>query len=548
MARAALRRALAAARTMTRQVAINLPDVVVIGCGGGGAVVAKELAEAGLGVVALEAGPWHEPSRDFTGLEWDMLNGFDSLFRWGPADRTKPPWPRVREGLSLLIQTAGVGGNTLHFGANCPRGYVDAIDREWPFPYAELVPYYRRVEATLPVGIPEIVATKDDLFIRGCESIDLPHVLGPDVTTAGWRMQPNAILPVADSADPLRYPATDGCTQCGECIVGCRHPDNAPLERTAKRGTNVTYAPMAVATGRCEIRTGCFAVSVLTEQSRNGVRARGVRYRDRRGHVLEQDARVVVLAGGPVESPRLWLASELPVTPAVGRYFTTHWFDYISGEFDQDIEMWQGQTSMVRAEFPGLGFVETQGLGPLYFALVSFLGRRGGLGGGPWTTRGRLTGASMKRKMEAYARTLMLVVCVDDDALVSNGVSLLPGIADEHNAAPLVRYRPNAATEARREVLARKAAEILLAAGARPETIHRADSYPSTVHQHGTLRMGADPTTSVVDPGGEAHLVKRLFVGDTSIFTNGIGGPNPTLTAQAVATRTAEKIVERYFS
>src|SRR5690348_667305 len=75
----------------------NMPDVLIIGAGGTGAVMAKELAEAGLGVVVLEAGPWHDPQREFTGLEWDMFNPFDSLFRWGPLDRTKAPWPRVRD-------------------------------------------------------------------------------------------------------------------------------------------------------------------------------------------------------------------------------------------------------------------------------------------------------------------------------------------------------------------------------------------------------------------------------------------------------------------
>jgi len=67
------------------------------------------------------------------------------------------------------------------------------------------------------------------------------------------------------------------------------------------------------------------------------------------------------------------------------------------------------------------------------------------------------------------------------------------------------------------------------------------------VHMHGTMRMGLDPAASVLDDACEAHSVKRLFVADTSPFPNGIGGPNPTLTAQALATRTAAKIVERYF-
>jgi len=363
-------------------------------------------------------------------------------------------------------------------------------------------------------------------------------------------MQPNAILPVAEQASELRYPSTDGCTQCGQCIVGCRSPDNAPLERTAKRSTNVSYAPLAVRTGRCEIRTGCFATRILTEETRDGLRARGVRYRQLDGRVLEQDARVVVLAGGAIETPRLWLASELPNTSAVGRYLTTHWFEYVSAEFPHEVDMYMGQTAMARADFPGYGFVESQGLGPLTWAFVSFLGRswsNGNGADGPWTSKGRLIGSALKRKMEAYKRTLMLVASVDDDSDYFNGVSLADGLADENNPAPSVSYHASTTTTARREWLVDKAAEILLGAGAIPETLHRADAAPSTVHMHGTMRMGAHKETSVVDEGCEAHIVKRLFVADTSPFPNGIGGPNPTLTAQALATRTATKIVERYF-
>jgi choline dehydrogenase-like flavoprotein len=149
--------------------------------------------------------------------------------------------------------------------------------------------------------------------------------------------------------------------------------------------------------------------------------------------------------------------------------------------------------------------------------------------------------------MEAYRRTLMLVVCVDDDGLAESGVSLAPGVSDENNAAPLVRYRASEQTQRKRDWLSRRAAEVLIGAGADPNSIHRADAPPSTVHQHGTMRMGSNPATSVVAPTGEAHGVERLFICDTSIFPNGIGGPNPTLTAQAVATMMADGIV-RYLS
>lgn len=524
------------------------PDVVIIGAGGTGAVVAKELGEAGLDVVVLETGPWHEPQRDFSGFEWEMLNPFDSLFRWGPLDRTKPPWPRERDGMAYMFQTPGVGGNTLHYGANCPRAYIGAIEADWPFTYRELAPYYYKVEEALPVIVPELVARKDELFIHGCESAGIEHITGPDVSRSGWRMQPNAILPVAERNASLRYPAIDGCTQCGECIVGCRNPEGAPLERTAKRSTNVSYAPMALRTKHVEFRTGCFATRIIADEHDGRLRARAIRYRDAAGEEREQAARAIVLCAGAIETPRLWLASGLPDTGAVGRYFTTHWFDYLSGVLPEDVNMFEGQTSMVRAEFPGYGFIESQGLGPLFFAFGTSFGAPSSDADGPWARRGRTWGSTLKRRLEAYARTLMVVVSVDDEAVPESRVILADGLADENNPVPRVTYRPTDRTVQRRDWLARRAAEVLIAAGADPDSIHRADAGPTTIHAHGTMRMGLEPATSVVDPDGEAHAVAKLFIADTSVFPNGIGGPNPSLTAQAVATRIAERIVQRHFA
>ena len=279
------------------------------------------------------------------------------------------------------------------------------------------------------------------------------------------------------------------------------------------------------------------------------MQARGVRYRDIEGRVFEQDARVVVLAGGAIESPRLWLASGLPDTGSVGRYMTTHWFEYLSAEFPHEVDMHMGQTSMVRAEFPGYGFVESQGSGRCRTRSCRSWGGRGrnGDGNGPWKTKGRMIGSALKRKMDAYRRTLMLVAIADDEPVDSNGVRLADDLADENNPAPYVTYHGSPTTIRRREWLVDKAAEILLAAGAIPGSLHRADAAPSTIHMHGTMRMGKGPGHFCGRPGCEAHQVKRLFVADTSPFPNGIGGPNPTLTAQALATRTAAKIVERYF-
>ena len=83
----------------------------------------------------------------------------------------------------------------------------------------------------------------------------------------------------------LTSPDLVGCTMCGHCLQGCPNPIGAPLERKAKRATNVSYVPAAVATGNCEIVPNAFATAILHENagasgSGKPARVRGVRWRD----------------------------------------------------------------------------------------------------------------------------------------------------------------------------------------------------------------------------------------------------------------------------
>jgi choline dehydrogenase-like flavoprotein len=531
-------------------------DVIVVGAGGGGPVVAKELAERGVSVLMLEAGPWLDPDRDFTRLEDDMSSIVNGALRWGPSDRTKAPWTRRRDGVGLILQSAGVGGTTLHYNGISPRAYPSAVNGAWPITYDQLIPHYEQVEEFLPVTLVDDLATKDALFAAGCERIGLRRAETRDCAEAMWRPCHNAILPIAKMTPgtPLRHPEVDGCTMCGHCLQGCPHPVNAPLERKAKRATNVSYVPAAMATGNCEIVPDAFATKILFERTSNGrgARARGVRWRDTAtGETREEEAAVVVLAGGSIESPRLWLNSGLPNPhDAVGRYLTTHLQDFVTGFFDREVRPNVGQVTMARADFPGYGTLWSQGFGPQSFSIV--IG--GGTGfwdeptGEPWDIQGRAWGAPLMDKIGEYSRSLTLAISTDDEEIPGNRVTLADDWApDENGAVPRIVYHPTATSVERQTFLARKGAEILKAAGAKQ--VHRTNIQPAFfTHIMGTMRMGADPTTSVVDASGEAHTVERLFVGDSSILPNGLGGPNPTLTAQALAARTAGEIAARYFA
>ena len=182
-------------------------DVIVVGAGGGGAVVAKELAARGLDVLLLEAGPrFADPERDWTHFESDANNPSRGYFRFGPADRTKPAWVRDLAQSTLFVQLSGVGGTTNHFQGNSPRAapgvFIDyqgpdgnAYDRDhlFPFGYRDLLPYYEWVESTLPVQTAPM-SLKEEIFFRGAEHLGLPLERTKDITRAAFRPQQNAIL------------------------------------------------------------------------------------------------------------------------------------------------------------------------------------------------------------------------------------------------------------------------------------------------------------------------------------------------------------------
>ena len=138
----------------------------------------------------------------------------------------------------------------------------------------------------------------------------------------------------------------------------------------------------------------------------------------------------------------------------------------------------------------------------------------------------------------------------DDDVEAQNQVTLSASYPpDEHGPVPRIEIHQrnrSARTIANREFLVEKAVLLLRSLGA--SKVHRINKPPFVIHSHSTMRMGLSADDSVLDQNAEARWVRRLFIADNSALANGIGGPNPTLTTQALATRTAEKIFQRYFS
>jgi choline dehydrogenase-like flavoprotein len=554
-------------------------DVIVVGAGGGGPVVAKELAERGLDVLLLEAGaPFEHSEREWSHFENEANNPATGVFRFGPGDRTQPPWARDLPQNCFLWQTAGVGGSTLHYFANSPRAmpgvFLDyalasqvAYDRGHvaPFGYRELIPYYEWVEHTLPVQT-AAMGTKEERFLKGAAGLGLRHQTSKDITGNAYRPQENAILQPQGTAGrtsdrkKLAYPAAQGCTFCGHCPQGCIEPVKSPRNLRAKRSTHTSYIPMALTADRwtrgkaITLLPDSFAVRVETD----GGNATGVTWRNTRtGQLTTEEAKVMVLAAGPVETPRLWLNSGLPnPNDQVGRGLTDHYLDFLVGRFTTYTGSSKGPTSAVRLDYPGYGGLEQAGVSPGLqgqgltssdSGIAGFYNNGSAAGAQGADVIGRLVGERLKRFMNDVDRLIGVALITDDDVLPQNRVTLSTAMGpDAHGPIARLELRARSArTLNNREFLARRAVELLRAAGARE--VVRVNFPGLLLHLHSTMRMGMSASDSVLDADAEARWVKRLFIADNSALPNALGGPNPTLTTQALATRTAEKIFVLYF-
>ncbi|WP_435335382.1 GMC family oxidoreductase N-terminal domain-containing protein [Haloarchaeobius sp. TZWWS8] len=584
---------------------MNDPDVVIVGAGADGPAAAWKLAhDHGLDVLMLEGGAWHgnkqwpKPHADsggtvstdpddldgklldeqFTHREADANDPTYGYLRVGPADHSRAPWFRNLHQNAFIWQISAVGGTSLHYFANHPRAYPTAINDQphWPIDYEELVPYYQLNEENTSTQQAPMTA-KEEVFIEGAKNAGYDLIETKNVTETGWRPQANAVeVPGRETSTGKKLDADyegsfsyddgfRGDTLVGDHFQGSSTPVDAPVRDKARKSSNVGYVPRALDTnendsmGNVALRPNAYVTNIETDDSLGSSEATGVTFRDSwSGQTQTVNADVTVLAGGCIETPRLWLNSGLPNDGWVGKGLTTHWFDWVVGVYDDEtianinpeeehMDPYIGQNSAVRFDKPGIGGMEDIGMSPGLVSYADYLFSQAGYSfdtptdpDEPWDTRGYVVGEELKRRMSNYKQSKALLILTDDLPRQENGVSLDNTFSDEHGPVPKVKWEPHPDDDAKRDELCRIAARIHREAGA--EHVHRCDWPPLLLHMQSSMRMG-----QVLDENAEAYNVDRLFVADHSALANGLGGPNPTNTGQALALRTADKIAQLYF-
>jgi choline dehydrogenase-like flavoprotein len=506
-------------------------DACIIGCGAGGAVLAKELAESGWRVVVLEAGPWLDTDTDLRQDERTMLGRFDWDDRRWAAGNEEIVLGHRRDG-------RGVGGGTIHFGAVALRLWPedferysrDGVGRDWPISYAQLEPYYDAVERELRLSGPHTMpwGPKRTKFPQG------PHPLTArdEVIAEGMRAlqmeSTNTPLAILMGGHEDRSP----CMNYGYCQWGCKS--------RAKSSMHVTYVPKAVRAG-AEIRDRARVTSIeLDEQGR----VDGILY-VRDGIEERQQADVYILSAFCIENPRLLLHSATPRFPdglanssgMVGRGIMAHIADGFLARFDKPIHMWSTSPGTLLSQhhygtqegrdYKGGWSWMTSSLFPAEFgyALVK-------TGQGMW-------GERLLEQLRQYAQ---FTVLGDEGECLwyeDNRVELSDEPDEFGVPRPRVTLNFHENERAMRRDIKRLAEEILDRGGAQEVFASEGND-----HTMGGCVMGDDPRTSVVDANLRTHDHPNFYICDASVFPSS-GGAQPSQTIMALATRLAQHLGAR---
>jgi len=530
-------------------------DFVVVGSGSAGGVVARELARAGLDVVVLEQGPRYTAA-DFRHDELDywyrghLTNKLDTnpqTFRRSAAETAR----RVEQGLPAAWYAATVGGSSTHFTANFWRFHENDFDErsrlgaitgtsfaDWPIDYAELEPYYTRVDWEIGVSGLAGASPFDPPRSRPYPMPPLPVKSSGVLLERGARKLGLHPFPAPMAIASVPYDGRPACAHCGFCIgYGC--------EMRAKSSTLYNMIPQAEATGHCEVRPLSYASRIETNAAG---RVTGVAYFDAERREQLQKARAVVVCANGAETPRLLLMSKSAKFPdglanssgLVGRNLMFNTYSEVQGIFEHALNEFKSvQVTRVVHDFydhdPRRNFYGGGGLdgrsGPMPIGWALFA-----------PPPERSWGAGFKSLLEAMPRAMSVATHGTSLALESNRVDLDPDLKDAWGLPAMrVTYRDHPDDLAMARYLQDRAVEILQAAGAQQIWKGPVEEATGSPHLLGTCRMGNDPRTSVVDRHHRAHDVRNLFLCDGSSFvTSGRG--QPTMTIQALAFRAGQHI------
>jgi len=511
-------------------------DLVIVGAGAGGGVLAQRLARRGWKVVVLDAGPFWDPDKDWVsdeagshGLYWTeerIIGGKD------PVELGKNNSGR------------GVGGSMVHYAGYCPRFHPsdfdvfsrDGVGEDWPLGYGDLKAEYERLELELPVSgdhwpwgdphryphTPHPIAGGAEFAREGARRLGIEMRVGPvGITNGAFGNRPH-------------------CIYRGFCLQGCKV--------NAKASPLVTHLPDAIEHG-AEIRADCMVASIELDEggSRGPARVRGVHYFDRDGSRVLQRAAAVAVAGYSIETPRLLLNSISKRFPhglangndQVGRCVMVQGAPQVAGRFPMELRMYKAPPPEISSE----QFYETdetrgfargfsiQTVGPLPIGWAEHV-----LAAGHW-------GGALREYMRDYNHWYTLGALCELLPHPDNRITVAVDCLDRHGL-PVARMDYAQSENDRKNIAFAKQTMRDIFAAAEAQDMLEIDRY---AHLVGGCRMGSDPERSVIDSDHRAWELDNLFIADGSVMPTQ-GSANPALTIMALASRLAGRLAGKQVS
>ena len=570
-------------------------DVVTVGVGLTGTILAKELADTGLKVVGLERGRWRDTDPDFA-----MPGAHDELkyvrrhelmqdlsketitFRNAMTETALP----MRE-LGSFLPGEGVGGAGVHWGgltwrfspwdfetrsrtiARYGKNQIadDCSSQDWGVTYEELEPHFDRFEYLYGISgkagnIKGRIVAGGNPF-EGPRSREYPNpplkhplsgaLFKKAAETMGYKPFP---VPTGALSRPYKneYGATiNACVYCGYCqFFGC--------EMGAKASPQTTVLPSLMASKNFELRTLCNVIKVNLDSAKK--RAVSVAYVDSRGREFEQPAELVLLTSYVLNNVRLMLLSGIgePYNPVanmgvVGRNYAYQTPSGVNLFFEDkyfNAFMGAGGAALAIDEFnsdnfdhSGLGFI-----GGGFFACGSNGARPINVRPVPQGTP--RWGSEWKKAVAKYFnRSCSISIQGACQSYRTNYLDLDPTYRDAYGL-PLLRmtFDRHENEHKMSAWLTNKAAEIAKAIGPAKMNVNpRTGKYTivpyQSTHNTGGAAMGPDPAISAVNKYLQSWDVPNVFVVGASAFPQN-GGYNPTGAVGALTYQALEAIKTRY--
>lgn len=559
-------------------------DVVIVGSGAGGGMAAYVLANAGIKVLLLEAGPFFDPRIHSAQLKFPYesprrgagttraFGDFDAAF--GGWELEGEPYTKKENTQFDWFRSRMLGGRTNHWGRISlrfgPKDFQpdDGVSERWPITYDEVKPFYDKVDRLLGIyGTAEGLPNEPDGIFMKPPKPRLPELF----IMKGAKKAGVKVIPGRGSVLTEALPGNKDrgvCFYCGQCGRSCKV--------YADFSSSSCLVIPALKTGNLELISNAMVREVITDK--NGL-ATGVSYVSKEDmQEYQVNGKTVILAASACESARIMLNSKSQVYPnglanssgVLGKYLQDSTGASQSGMLPQLLDRKRiNEDGVGSLHIYGPWMEDNKKLDFPRGYHIEFGGGMGmpgyGFGGGVANLNGKLAGPDGKMKegggygaslkndyRRFYGTSFGMAGRGVGMARIDNYCEIDPNVVDKYGI-PVLRfhYKWNNDEINQAKHMQETFTRIIHEMGAIPtSTPHTAadmwglETPGRIIHEVGTARMGNDPKKSVLNKWCQAHDCKNLFVVDGAPTVQQ-SDKNATWTILALSMRTSEYILEQ---